>query len=74
VCLVRRTVGSEEISEPVTVIKCEFDDQSLGLNNGLGGVSATMALGIKSMTNNIVGNNTEGSDCVVCGDRATGMF
>jgi hypothetical protein len=64
---VRRTIGSEEITEPVTIIKCEIDDQSLGLNNAFAEVSATMASGIKSMTNNI-----EGLDCVVCGDRATG--
>jgi hypothetical protein len=71
---VRRTVGSNEISEPVTIIKCEVDDDSLGFNDGIGEVSGTLTLDIKAMTNNNFGNNNnnEASDCVVCGDRATG--
>jgi hypothetical protein len=69
---VRRTIGSEEITEPVTIIKCEIDDQSLSLNNGFAEVSAITASGIKSIMNNISGYNIEGLDCVVCGDRATG--
>jgi hypothetical protein len=70
--LVQRTVGSGEISEPVTIIKCEFDDESFNLNDGRGGMSTNMALGAKTMTNNTFGNITDGLDCVVCGDRATG--
>ena len=35
-------------------------------------MSATMALSVKPMTNNTIGNAAEGLDCVVCGDRATG--
>ncbi|CAF0762062.1 unnamed protein product [Adineta steineri] len=69
---VRRTVGNGDISEPVTIIKCEIDDQNSGLHNGIDDASTTIALGINSMTNNTFVNNTETLDCVVCGDRATG--
>jgi hypothetical protein len=65
-------VGSRDINEPVIIIKREIDDENLNVNSGIGGMSTTMALGIKSMTNNSFGNNTDGLDCVVCGDRATG--
>jgi hypothetical protein len=67
---VRRTVGGGEITDPVTIIKCEIDDESFNRNDG--DTSANLALGIKTMTNNTFGNNTDGLDCVVCGDRATG--
>ncbi|UJR33089.1 hypothetical protein I4U23_020547 [Adineta vaga] len=68
---VRRTAGNEDISEPVT-IKCEFDDQTLGFQDAIGGIPETMTMGLHSMTNNTFGNNSESLDCVVCGDRATG--
>ena len=68
----RRTVGSEGISEPLTIIKCEVDDEIVGLNDGITSASTAMALGINSATNTAFGNNTDGLDCVVCGDRATG--
>ncbi|CAF2407740.1 unnamed protein product [Rotaria sp. Silwood2] len=70
--LVRRTVGSGNISEPVTIIKCEVDDEIVGLDDGIAAVSTAMALGINSTTNTTFGNNADGLDCVVCGDRATG--
>ncbi|CAF0847539.1 unnamed protein product [Rotaria sordida] len=69
---VRRTIGSGNINEPVTIIKCEIDDEFVGPNDGLGVVSTAMALGINSTTNTTFGNNADGLDCVVCGDRATG--
>jgi len=70
---VQHTVGSgREINESVINIKRELDDESQNFNTGVRGMSSTMALSIKSMTNNTFGNNTEGLDCVVCGDRATG--
>lgn len=73
VCLVRRTVGSGDISEPLAIVKCEVDDDLVGFNNNvIGGVSTAMALGNNSTTNNAYGNNAEVLDCVVCGDRATG--
>ena len=65
-------MGSEDIGEPLVNIKREVDDENLDIDNGPGGMSTTMALGIKTMTNNTISNNTEGLDCVVCGDRATG--
>jgi hypothetical protein len=66
-------VGSEDIGEPLVNIKREIDDENLDIDNGIGGMSTTMTLGIKTMTNNnTIPNNTEGLDCVVCGDRATG--
>ncbi|CAF3714359.1 unnamed protein product [Rotaria socialis] len=70
--LVRHTVGNEGISEPLTIIKCEIDDDIVGLNDGIGPASTAMALGINSATNTTFVNNTDGLDCVVCGDRATG--
>jgi hypothetical protein len=70
--LVRYTVGNEGINEPLTRIKCEIDDDIVGLNGGIGPASTAMALGINSTTNTAFGNNTDGLDCVVCGDRATG--
>ncbi|CAF4652488.1 unnamed protein product [Rotaria socialis] len=69
---VRHTVGNEGISEPLTIIKCEIDDDIVGLNDGIGPASTAMALGINSATNTTFVNNTDGLDCVVCGDRATG--
>ena len=68
----QRTVESAETTEPVTIIKCEIDDESFNLPDGLDDIAGTMTLGIKTMTNNTFGNNTDGLDCVVCGDRATG--
>ncbi|CAF3415552.1 unnamed protein product [Rotaria sp. Silwood1] len=72
VLILRRTAGSGNISEPVTIIKCEIDDEIVGVNDGIGTVSTAMALGINSTTNTSFGNSTDGLDCVVCGDRATG--
>jgi hypothetical protein len=65
-------VESEDLDEHLVNIKREVDDENLSIDNGIRGMSATMALGIKTMTNNSIGNNSEGLDCVVCGDRATG--
>jgi hypothetical protein len=69
---VQRAIISSEFGEPVTIIKRETNDDCLGLDNGVGGVSTTMALGTNSITNNTFENNHELLDCVVCGDRATG--
>lgn len=71
--LVQHTIGSGNSDEAVIYIKHEFDDDSAKFNSGIGGMSAAVALGVKTMTNNTIGNNTEGLDCVVCGDRATGI-
>ncbi len=54
-------------------IKREIDDENLRHNGDIEEMSVTTALSIKSMTNNTFANNTEGLDCVVCADRATGM-
>jgi nuclear factor 4-beta len=69
---VQRNVGNEEINEAVINIKREIDDENLRHNGGIEEMSVTTALSIKSMTNNTFANNTEGLDCVVCADRATG--
>jgi hypothetical protein len=69
---VQHTVESGERIDPVINIKREIDDESFNPNGGIGGMSTNMALSIKSMTNNTFTNNTDGLDCVVCGDRATG--
>jgi len=69
---VQHTVESGEKIDPVINIKREIDDESFNPNGGIGGMSTNMALSIKSMTNNTFTNNTDGLDCVVCGDRATG--
>lgn len=68
----RRTVGSSGVNEPITIVKCEIDDDIVDLNGGFGLTSTAMALGNNSTTNNTFGSNTDGLDCVVCGDRATG--
>lgn len=68
----RRIVGREEITEPVTIIKCEYDEQNLAFDPSVGGEPATMTLGVHTMTNNAFANSAESLDCVVCGDRATG--
>jgi hypothetical protein len=69
---VQRKLGSEDLGEPLVNIKREVDDENLDIDNGIGRMSTSMALGIKTMTNNTIGNNADGLDCVVCGDRATG--
>jgi len=69
---VQHIVDSDERSDSLISIKREFDDENLCFNQSTGGMSTTMALTIKPMTNNSFGNNTESLDCVVCGDRATG--
>ena len=69
--LVRRTVGNEVTSEPVT-IKCELDEHNVIFHDDVDDLAETMTLGLHSMTNNTFGNNAESLDCVVCGDRATG--
>jgi hypothetical protein len=70
---VQHSIGSGDINEQVIYIKREIDDDNLNFNNGpVGGTSTTMALSVKTMTNNTMTNNTESLDCVVCGDRATG--
>lgn len=68
----QHSIGSGDTNEAVIYIKREFDDDSAKFNSGVGGMSTAVALGVKTMTNNTIGNSGEGSDCVVCGDRATG--
>ena len=68
------TVVNENISKPVTIIKCEIDDEYQGFrNDGVGDLSTTMTSGTYSAKNNTFGGNNETLDCIVCGDRATGM-
>jgi hypothetical protein len=71
-CLVQRAIISSEFGETVTAIKSETNDDSLGLDDGIGRVSTTMALSVNSTNNNSFGSNNEVLDCVVCEDRATG--
>ncbi|CAF3554146.1 unnamed protein product [Rotaria sp. Silwood1] len=73
-CLVQRATISGGIGEIETIIKRETDDDCFGGNDGIGGGSTVMDLGINSTNNNTFGtnNNNEILDCVVCGDRATG--
>ncbi len=68
----QRSILSNEFGETVTNIKYETNEDCLGLNDSIGGVSTIMALGVNSTNNNTFGNNNEVLDCVVCGDRATG--
>ena len=68
----QHSIGSGDTNEAVIYIKHEFDDDSAKFNSGFGGMSTAVALSVKTMTNNTMGNNAEGLDCVVCGDRATG--
>ncbi|CAF3946279.1 unnamed protein product [Rotaria sordida] len=73
---VQRAIVNSEFSETETIIKRETNDDSLDVNDGMGGGATVMDLGVSS-TNNNNNNNTFGSnneilDCVVCGDRATG--
>ncbi|CAF0881073.1 unnamed protein product [Rotaria sordida] len=72
----QRAIVNSEFSETETIIKRETNDDSLDVNDGMGGGATVMDLGVSS-TNNNNNNNTFGSnneilDCVVCGDRATG--
>ena len=60
--------------ETVTNIKHETHETGLILNDAVRAVAKTMALTNNSTTNQSFGNNPEASDCVVCGDRATGKF
>ncbi|CAF3898564.1 unnamed protein product [Rotaria sordida] len=76
VSIVQRAIVNSEFSETETIIKRETNDDSLDVNDGMGGGATVMDLGVSS-TNNNNNNNTFGSnneilDCVVCGDRATG--
>lgn len=67
------TVVNENISKPVTIIKCEVDDECQGFRtDGVADLSTTMTMGTYSIKNNTFGGNSETLDCVVCGDRATG--
>ena len=68
----QRAIISGEFDETITIIKRETNDDGLGLDDGVDGVSTTMALGVNSTSNNSFGSNNEVLDCVVCGDRATG--
>ena len=64
----QRAVLESDFAKSVAVIKHETNDECLG------GVSTTMALGIRSIVRNSFASNDELLDCVVCGDRATGNY
>ncbi|CAF3967927.1 unnamed protein product [Rotaria sordida] len=75
VSIVQRAIVNSEFSETETIIKRETNDDSLDVNDGMGGGATVMDLGVSSTNNNnnnTFGSNNEILDCVVCGDRATG--